>query len=119
MRLSVKTRGSALPHEVGPADPGQGDAERSGPVDVVHGPNFVVPPSRRAARVVTVHDLTAVHHPELCTADVLHYPPLLRRAVDAGAGRLRAHEDAAHRRSSGIVRWSPSWAMRSATRALP
>jgi len=57
----------------------------TGPVDVVHGPNFVVPPSRRAARVVTVHDLTAVHHPELCTADVLHYPPLLRRAVDAGA----------------------------------
>jgi len=57
----------------------------TGPVDVVHGPNFVVPPSHRAARVVTVHDLTAVHHPELCTADVLHYPPLLRRAVDAGA----------------------------------
>src|SRR4051794_1504522 len=26
--------------------------------DVVHGPNFVVPPSRHAARVVTVHDLT-------------------------------------------------------------
>jgi hypothetical protein len=43
----------------------------TGPVDVVHGPNFVVPPARRAARVVTVHDLTAVHHPELCTADVL------------------------------------------------
>jgi len=57
----------------------------TGPVEVVHGPNFVVPPSRRAARVVTVHDLTAVHHPELCTADVLHYPPLLRRAVAAGS----------------------------------
>jgi len=57
----------------------------TGPVDVVHGPNFVVPPTRGAARVVTVHDLTAVHHPELCTDDVLHYPDLLRRAVDAGA----------------------------------
>jgi len=57
----------------------------TGPVDVVHGPNFVVPPARRAARVVTVHDLTAVHHPELCTADVLHYPALLRRAVADGA----------------------------------
>ena len=57
----------------------------TGPADVVHGPNFVVPPARRAARVVTVHDLTAVHHPELCTADVLHYPALLRRAVAAGA----------------------------------
>lgn len=57
----------------------------TGPVDVVHGPNFVVPPTRRAARVVTVHDLTAVHHPQLCTADVLHYPALLGRAVDDGA----------------------------------
>ncbi len=56
----------------------------TGPVDVVHGPNFVVPPTRAAARIVTVHDLTAVHHPELCTADVLTYPALLRRAVAAG-----------------------------------
>jgi glycosyltransferase involved in cell wall biosynthesis len=57
----------------------------TGAVDVVHGPNFVVPPTRRAARVVTVHDLTAVHHPELCTDDVLHYPALLRRAMAEGA----------------------------------
>lgn len=57
----------------------------TGPVDVVHGPNFVVPPSRRAARVVTVHDLTAVRYPELCTADVLAYPALLRRALADGA----------------------------------
>jgi glycosyltransferase involved in cell wall biosynthesis len=52
---------------------------------VVHGTNFVVPPARRAARVVTVHDLTAVHFPELCTADTLRYPSLIRRAVAAGA----------------------------------
>jgi len=57
----------------------------TGPVDVVHGPNFVVPPSRKAARVVTVHDLTAVRYPELCTADVLAYPDLLRRALADGA----------------------------------
>ena len=38
------------------------------PVDVVHGTNFVVPPSKRAARVATVHDLTAVRFPDLCTA---------------------------------------------------
>lgn len=56
----------------------------TGPIDVVHGPNFVVPPSR-AARVVTIHDLTFVHHPELCTADVLQYPGLLRRAIADGA----------------------------------
>jgi glycosyltransferase involved in cell wall biosynthesis len=56
----------------------------TGTVDVVHGPNFVVPPAR-AARVVTVHDLTAVHWPELCTPDVRRYPALLRRALDRGA----------------------------------
>jgi glycosyltransferase involved in cell wall biosynthesis len=56
----------------------------TGAVDVVHGPNFVVPPSR-GARLVTVHDLTAVRFPELCTPDVLQWPDLLRRAVAAGA----------------------------------
>ena len=57
----------------------------TGRVDVVHGPNFVVPPARHAARVVTVHDLTAVHHPELCTAHTRTYPDALRRALATGA----------------------------------
>ena len=35
-----------------------------------------------AARLATVHDLTCVRFPELCTADVLQYPTLLRRAID-------------------------------------
>ena len=52
--------------------------------DVMHGTNFVVPPAR-AARVVTVHDLTCIRFPELCTADTLEYPALLRRAIAAGA----------------------------------
>lgn len=56
----------------------------TGAVDVVHGPNFVVPPAR-AARVVSVHDLTFLHYPEFCTADVLQYPGLLRRALSSGA----------------------------------
>lgn len=56
----------------------------TGPVDVVHGPNFVVPPAR-AAQVVTIHDLTFLHHPELCTADVLRYPRLVDRALRRGA----------------------------------
>jgi len=57
----------------------------TGPVDVVHGPNYVVPPSRRAGRLVSIHDLTFVHHPELSTADTLEYPALLRRAIARGA----------------------------------
>jgi glycosyltransferase involved in cell wall biosynthesis len=57
----------------------------TGPIDVVHGPNYVVPPSRGAAELVSVHDLTFVHHPELCTADTLAYPGLIRRALQRGA----------------------------------
>lgn len=59
----------------------------TGPVDVVHGTNFVVPPSRgrRAASVVTVYDLTALRFPELCAPASLRYPTLVRAAVARGA----------------------------------
>lgn len=56
-----------------------------GPADVVHGTNFVVPPTRRAARVVTVHDLTTVRFPELCDRATLGFPPMVRRAIAEGA----------------------------------
>src|SRR5205823_4470007 len=57
----------------------------TGPVDVVHGTNFVVPPGRHAAEVVTVHDLTAVRYPQLCAPTSLLYPELVRRALRRGA----------------------------------
>ena len=57
----------------------------TGPVDVVHGPNFVVPPARRAAELVTVHDLTCLRYPDLCTRIVRRYPRLIRRAIGRGA----------------------------------
>ena len=57
----------------------------TGAVDVVHSPNYVVPPARRAAELMSVHDLTFVHFPELCTADTLAYPPLIHRALGRGA----------------------------------
>lgn len=56
-----------------------------GPVDVVHGTNFVVPPAKRAASVVTVHDLTPLHFPELAERSSLAFPTLIRRAVKRGA----------------------------------
>ena len=56
-----------------------------GPVDVVHGTNFTVPPTRRAGRVVTVHDLTCIRYPELCQKDTLRYPALIARALRRGA----------------------------------
>ena len=57
----------------------------TGSVDVVHGTNFVVPPARRAARVVTVHDLTPWRFPELAIAATRSYPDLVARAARTGA----------------------------------
>jgi glycosyltransferase involved in cell wall biosynthesis len=58
----------------------------TGDVDLVHGPNFVVPPARDGTvELATVHDLTCVRFPELCTRDTLQYPDLIRRALRRGA----------------------------------
>lgn len=57
----------------------------TGAIDVAHGTNYVVPPTRDAAPLVSVHDLTVVRFPELCTGDTLAYPMLLRRAFSRGA----------------------------------
>jgi glycosyltransferase involved in cell wall biosynthesis len=54
-------------------------------IDVVHGTNFVAPPTRAAAEVVTVHDLTPMRFPELAHEATLDYEPLIRRALDRGA----------------------------------
>ncbi len=56
----------------------------TGSVDVVHGTNFVVPPTSGAA-VVTIHDLTYLRYPEMCTSDVLQYRELVPRALGRGA----------------------------------
>ena len=56
-----------------------------GRADVVHGTNFVVPPTSRAARVVSVHDLSVLHFPELCDPATLGFPHMIRRAVAGGA----------------------------------
>lgn len=54
-------------------------------VDVVHGTNFVTPPSAPGAEVVTVHDLTPVHHPQWTAPATACFPVLLRRAIARGA----------------------------------
>jgi glycosyltransferase involved in cell wall biosynthesis len=69
--------------------------------DVVHGSNFVVPPSVHARRVVTVHDLTVVRYPQLCDPATLAFPALVRRAIAEGAwvhtpSRFVADEVVAH-----------------------
>ena len=57
----------------------------TGAVDLVHGPNFVVPPGAGAVELMTVHDLTFVRYPELCKRDVLQFTGLIRRALRRGA----------------------------------
>jgi glycosyltransferase involved in cell wall biosynthesis len=64
-----------------------------GRIDVIHGTNFLVPPTSTAAAVVSVHDLTPLHHPELCDEATLAYPGLIRRALDRGAW---VHTDSAY-----------------------
>lgn len=40
---------------------------RLGDAQVIHGTNFIAPPSRRRAVVVTVHDVAFARYPELCS----------------------------------------------------
>ncbi len=56
-----------------------------GPIDVLHGTNYVVPPARNAGRVVTVYDLTALRYPKFCAPASLAYPRLVARSVRQGA----------------------------------
>ncbi len=56
-----------------------------GGYDAVWGPNFVVPPARGAAELVTVHDLTAWRYPEMVTDVAAAFPTLVDRALDRGA----------------------------------
>ncbi|MGH9124288.1 MAG: glycosyltransferase family 4 protein [Acidimicrobiales bacterium] len=57
----------------------------SGPVDVVHGTNFVVPPAAKAAEVVSVHDASFIRFPDFVEPASLGFPRLIKRAVARGA----------------------------------
>lgn len=75
----------------------------TGPIDIFHGTNFVLPPTRRAAGVLTVHDLAYDAHPDTVTPASRRYGELvprgLRRAAavctvsEAVAGELVARYD--------------------------
>ncbi len=53
----------------------------TGPLDVFHATNFVLPPSRRARGVVTVHDLSYLHHRETVSAASARYRELVPRSI--------------------------------------
>ena len=56
-----------------------------GRVDVFHGTNFVLPPSRRAGGVVSVHDLSYLRYPLTVHANSLRYRELVPRSIDRAA----------------------------------
>src|SRR5215218_8132058 len=57
----------------------------AGPVDVFHATNYVAPPARRAASVVTVHDLSYLRYPEMVTAASARYLELVPRVLRRGS----------------------------------
>ena len=57
----------------------------AGRADVVHGPNYRVPPTSRAAAVVSVHDVSFEHSPPICGRGGRAHRRSVRAAVRAGA----------------------------------
>jgi glycosyltransferase involved in cell wall biosynthesis len=57
----------------------------AGPVDLFHGTNFVLPPTGRAAGVVTVHDLAYLHLPDTVSAASRRYVDLVPRSLRRAA----------------------------------
>ena len=57
----------------------------AGPVEVFHATNFIAPPARRAASVLTVHDLTYLRFPQMVRDASARYRRLVPRALDRGA----------------------------------
>src|SRR5262249_28275055 len=68
-----------------------------GPIDVLHAPDFVLPPSRTRHTILTVHDLTFRIHPETAHTRLRRY---LDRAVPRSLSRA-AHILADSRSTAG------------------
>src|SRR5215210_6830010 len=52
--------------------------------DIIHGTNYVVPPSSRP-RLVSVYDCWFLRHPDQATGDVRRSGVVLKRAIEEGA----------------------------------
>ena len=72
----------------------------TGRLDILHSPDFVLPPTLGARTVLTIHDLSFLRHPE-CSS-----PPLLRYLLDAVPRSVRRADlllaDSAHTRQDLI-----------------
>jgi glycosyltransferase involved in cell wall biosynthesis len=67
------------------------------PLDLVHSPHPLCVPGKRARRVVTLHDLFFLKHPELTRAEVRgDYAPLVREHVKRADGVICVSEHTAN-----------------------
>ena len=71
-----------------------------GGADLVHGTNFVVPPTRLPT-VVTVHDCWFMRHPDRVTPDVRRSGDVLRAGVRRGATIVTPSESTARQTQIG------------------
>ena len=62
----------------------------TGPIDVAHSVTPLLLPARRAALVVTVHDLDFLHHPERASGEMRRDYPALARSHATRADRVIA-----------------------------
>lgn len=96
------------------------------PVDVVHSPHPLLAPTRRAAQVVTIHDLDFLDHPERTRAEIRRdYPELVgthaRRADRVivpsrfTAGLVASRLGVPPERIALCVPGAPAWAPRGRT----
>jgi glycosyltransferase involved in cell wall biosynthesis len=98
-----------------------------GPVDIAHAMHPLLIPSRRAARVVTVHDLDFLDHPERTRAEIRRdYPGLARSHAQRAdhvvtvsgftAGEIARRLDVARDRLTIVSPGAPAWAPRDRPR---
>jgi glycosyltransferase involved in cell wall biosynthesis len=66
------------------------------PLDLVHSPHPLLIPARRARRVITIHDLFFLKHPEMCQAEVRRdYVELVREHARRADGVICVSEHTA------------------------
>jgi len=73
----------------------------AGRCDIFHATNFVLPPVRRAAGVLTVHDLAFALHPDTVADASLRY----RQLVPAGAKRAAVVITPTHTVADEVAQW--------------
>jgi glycosyltransferase involved in cell wall biosynthesis len=73
----------------------------SGPADIYHGPNFVLPPlGKKVRKVVTIHDLAFLEHPEYAVPSLATY---LRKVVPEAVNAADAIVTISHEVSRTLI----------------